>query len=87
MYIRRAPASTNGQELHYPEFLHQRLPNSTLDMRDAAQCYGDAGHLVWEQAAEEYAAIVRDRMQSATALNVPLTVDVGIGENWRDAKH
>ncbi len=37
--------------------------------------------------ADECAAIVRDRMQSAAALNVPLTVDVGIGENWKDAKH
>ena len=36
--------------------------------------------------AEEVAAIVRDRMQSAAALNVPLTVDVGIGANWKDAK-
>jgi DNA polymerase-1 len=36
--------------------------------------------------AEEYGEIVRDRMQSAAALNVPLTVDVGIGENWKDAK-
>jgi len=39
-----------------------------------------------EGKADEYAAIVRDRMQSAATLNVPLTVDVGIGENWRDAK-
>jgi DNA polymerase-1 len=36
--------------------------------------------------ADDYAAIVRDRMQSAVALNVPLTVDVGIGENWKEAK-
>jgi DNA polymerase-1 len=36
--------------------------------------------------AEEVAEIVRDRMQSAAVLNVPLTVDVGIGENWKDAK-
>jgi DNA polymerase I-like protein with 3'-5' exonuclease and polymerase domains len=26
-------------------------------------------------------------MQSAATLKVPLTVDVGIGDNWRDAKH
>jgi DNA polymerase-1 len=39
------------------------------------------------ERADEYATIVRDRMQSAAALNVPLTVDVGIGENWKDAKH
>jgi DNA polymerase-1 len=36
--------------------------------------------------ADDYAAIVRERMESAVALNVPLTVDVGIGENWKDAK-
>ena len=37
--------------------------------------------------AEEIGAIVRERMESAADLKVPLTVDVGIGENWKDAKH
>jgi DNA polymerase-1 len=32
------------------------------------------------------AALVRDRMETAAPLAVPLTVDVGIGANWRDAK-
>jgi DNA polymerase-1 len=36
--------------------------------------------------AEEVTEIVRDRMQSAVVLKVPITVDVGIGENWKDAK-
>jgi DNA polymerase-1 len=36
--------------------------------------------------ADEVAGIVRDRMQSAVSLKVPLTVDVGIGENWKEAK-
>src|SRR5438477_7379510 len=36
--------------------------------------------------AEEYGEIVRENMQSAAQLIVPLTVDVGIGENWKDAK-
>jgi DNA polymerase-1 len=36
--------------------------------------------------AEETAAIVQDRMQNAVHLTVPLTVDVGIGSNWADAK-
>jgi DNA polymerase I-like protein with 3'-5' exonuclease and polymerase domains len=30
--------------------------------------------------------MVRDRMQSAAVMNVPLTVDVGVGENWKEAK-
>jgi DNA polymerase-1 len=39
-----------------------------------------------EDQAQEFAGIVRERMQAATALNVPLTVDVGIGANWKEAK-
>jgi pimeloyl-ACP methyl ester carboxylesterase len=33
------------------EFLHKRLPNSKLDILDA-------GHFTWEDAADEYAALV-----------------------------
>jgi DNA polymerase-1 len=36
--------------------------------------------------ADELIDIVRDKMQSAAQLKVPLTVDVGVGENWKDAK-
>ena len=38
------------------------------------------------EAAEETAAAVRQLMESAVALKVPVTVDVGIGENWKEAK-
>jgi DNA polymerase-1 len=37
-------------------------------------------------AADEVAALVRRCMEQATALAVPLTVDLGIGENWKEAK-
>jgi DNA polymerase-1 len=36
--------------------------------------------------ADEIATLIRGRMERAAALAVPLTVDVGIGRNWKDAK-
>ncbi len=39
-----------------------------------------------KQAADEVAGAVRELMQSTVQLRVPLTVDVGIGENWKEAK-
>jgi DNA polymerase-1 len=38
------------------------------------------------EEAETTAALVRERMEGAVTLKVPLTVDVGFADNWRDAK-
>ena len=38
------------------------------------------------EGAAEAAELIRDQMEHATELAVPLTVDVGIGETWKDAK-
>ena len=37
--------------------------------------------------ADEVAELVKMHMEGAAELAVPLTVDVGIGENWKDAKN
>ena len=37
--------------------------------------------------ADDVSALVKDRMSRAVKLDVPLDVDVGVGENWRDAKN
>jgi DNA polymerase-1 len=37
-------------------------------------------------AADDYADLVREKMQGAAELNVPLTVDIGMGRNWKEAK-
>jgi len=39
-----------------------------------------------EESAMQVAEVVREAMQGAAELAVPLTVDVGIGPNWREAK-
>ena len=39
-----------------------------------------------EDIGTDVAEAVRDAMQGATNIAVPLTVDVGIGPNWREAK-
>jgi len=39
-----------------------------------------------EADADDVGELVRHTMESAFALSVPLTVDVGIGKNWKEAK-
>jgi len=59
------------------------------DRADARMILTVHDELLFEVAqdrVEEVTEIVRDRMQSAVELKVPLTVDVGVGENWKDAK-
>ena len=37
-------------------------------------------------AVDETVALVREQMESAVPLKVPLTVDIGVGQNWKEAK-
>jgi len=39
-----------------------------------------------QDAVDETVAVVRDRMEKAVPLKVPITVDVGVGQNWKEAK-
>ena len=39
-----------------------------------------------EGSAKQVAALVREKMESAATLDVPLTVDLGIGGDWKQAK-
>ena len=66
--------------------LHDALPRQGLTTRMILTVHDE---LLFESPKEEAdvaAALVRERMEGTVSLTVPLTVDVGIGENWRDAK-
>lgn len=39
-----------------------------------------------DDEVDDATALVRERMEHAVALDVPLTVDIGVGTNWKDAK-
>jgi DNA polymerase-1 len=66
--------------------LHAELPARGLRTRMILTVHDE---LLFEAPADEAdraAGVVREQMEGAVSLKVPLTVDVGIAENWRDAK-
>jgi DNA polymerase-1 len=66
--------------------LHDALPRHGLRARMILTVHDELLFECPKEEADTAAALVRERMEGAASLTVPLTVDVGIGENWRDAK-
>jgi DNA polymerase-1 len=66
--------------------LHREIANRGLRARMILTVHDELLFECPREEAETAAAVVRERMEQAVALSVPLTVDVGIAENWRDAK-
>ena len=61
------------------------LEDAALDAKMIMQVHDE---LVFEVAREDLDALsagVRERMESAAQLEVPLVVDVGCGDNWDEA--
>ena len=67
--------------------LHNALPKSGLKAQMILTVHDELLFECAREDAEAMSAFVRERMEGAASLTVPLTVDVGIAENWRDAKH
>jgi len=66
--------------------LHAELPKRGLNTRMILTVHDELLFEAPREEADRAAESVREKMESAAALKVPLTVDVGIAENWRDAK-
>jgi DNA polymerase-1 len=66
--------------------LHTALPQHGLRTRMILTVHDELLFEVPAEEADTARALVRERMENAVALNVPLTVDIGIADNWREAK-
>jgi DNA polymerase-1 len=62
--------------------LHRRLRDEGLPARILLQVHDELVVEADEGAAEAVAAVVRQTMESAYPLAVPLRVDLGVGDNW-----
>jgi DNA polymerase-1 len=70
--------------------VHAALEARAGGSSDARMILTVHDELLFEARADQadvVAALVRDHMEHASSLAVPLTVDVGIGQNWMEAKH
>lgn len=66
--------------------VQHRIDKDQLQMKLLLQIHDE---LVLEtpiDLTEEHAAIVSEEMENALELNVPLLTEIGIGDNWMDAK-
>ena len=66
--------------------LYRRIERKKLPMKLLLQIHDELVVEAPADAAADMSEVLRDEMESAMALNVPLKVDVGNGANWFDAK-
>lgn len=66
--------------------LHERLEESGTGARMILQVHDELLFEVPAEAVEETRDIVREHMEGAIVLDVPLRVDAGVGSSWYDSK-
>jgi DNA polymerase-1 len=65
--------------------LHRRIKKENLPLKMLLQVHDE---LVFECEAcnaEKFAAMIKNEMENAMRLNVPITANIGIGDNWLEA--
>jgi DNA polymerase-1 len=66
--------------------IQERIDTEKIPAVMLLQVHDELIFEVDEDIATEFAEVVREVMASVVTLDVPLEVDVGIGDNWMDAK-
>jgi DNA polymerase-1 len=67
--------------------IHRTLEAEALRARLLLQVHDELVLEAPEVEVERVAALVKEHMEGAAMLDVPLVVDVGVGSNWLEAKH
>ncbi len=65
--------------------VHERLKKEGLQTKMVLQVHDELVFDVEQNELEAVQRLVREEMEGAVELNVPLVVDIGVGANWREA--
>jgi DNA polymerase I len=65
--------------------IYRSLREQKLKSKMLLQVHDELVFEVYEKEAEEVRGLVEDKMKHALAMNVPIDVEIGIGENWLEA--
>lgn len=66
--------------------LQQQLQHSDIDARMLMQVHDELVFEVKQSDVDELSALVKSVMESAATLQIPLIVDIGVGDNWDQAQ-
>lgn len=66
--------------------VHRRLKESGLDARLILQVHDELLVEAHRDCADEALGILKEEMENAVSLSVPLDVEVGVGETWYESK-
>jgi DNA polymerase-1 len=66
--------------------IFERLKEENLETKMILQVHDELIFEVPEKELEKLEALVKSEMESAMTLNIPIKVDINIGDNWLDAK-
>lgn len=65
--------------------LYEHFKKKNYKSRMVLQVHDELLFDVYKPELEEIRAVVKDKMENAMKLKVPITVDSGVGDNWLDA--
>ena len=65
--------------------VHEKMMAESLESKMILQVHDELVFEVPENELEIMSTLIRETMENAVSLDIPLTVDLGVGENWLEA--